>query len=351
MVQKRRHRIAILRMEGDPDAGGGAQFDALDADRRRQRGQYPIGHLQAFRSSRDRLQYDDELIAAQSRDRVDPAHDVAQPLRNFLEQFVARTMAQGVIDGLESIQIQKHQSERLAASVGKRYRLADPVFEQGAIWQSGEGVMGGEVAQLRVRGFKSLGAIRDDFFERLDLAANDPFVLPLAGQRIGALEHLDRLEGLLDNQQFVRVPEAGDEFRPVVASMRRADHDLHVRVDPPELLDGLEAVPPRRHLHIDDRHCIRAGHAQRFAHALHTFLPLQGRVNLEVGASRCQGGRPEKRQLIGLENRGPVEHRTEYLPEVLVNGRIVVDDEHSPVDDRDGLSHDRPAEVSTVDRE
>src|SRR5882672_12038217 len=138
-------------MKGDAYAGGGVELGSLNADRGRQHRQYAFGHPQAVLTAGYRLQYHDEFIAAEARDGVDSADDAAEPLRNFLEQFVARTMAQGVIDGLESIQIQKHQGERLATSVGKRYRLADPVFEQGAIRQSGEGVMGGEVAQLRVR--------------------------------------------------------------------------------------------------------------------------------------------------------------------------------------------------------
>src|SRR5258708_642417 len=116
-------------MKGDPDAAGGVEFNSLDTDRGRQCSQCAFGHLQALRMLGYRLQYDDEFIATETRDGVDSADDAAEPLCNFLEQFIARTMAHGVIDGFESIQIQEHQCERLATAVGKRYRLADPVLE------------------------------------------------------------------------------------------------------------------------------------------------------------------------------------------------------------------------------
>ena len=174
----------------------------------------------------------------------------------------------------------------MAVALRVRHRLCQAIIQQYPIRQTRQGVVAGEVAQLLVGGFQSLGAGLHDMLQVLDLAAQGPLVVPLACQRVGALQYLDRLERLLDHQQLVGMIEARYHLRPVVVRVRRADDHLHVRVDLPQALNGLEAVPARRHAHIDERHRVRLLLLERLLHARHTFLTLQGRVDLESRARR-----------------------------------------------------------------
>ena len=70
-------------------------------------------------------------------------------------------------------------------------------------------------------------------------------VLPLAGQRSGALPHLDRIEGLLHHQQLVRIVQACNQLMPVVIGVRRTHHHLQMRVYGPEALNGLQSFRVR----------------------------------------------------------------------------------------------------------
>ena len=90
-----------------------------------------------------------------------------------------------------------------------------------------------QVAQLLVGRLQPLGAGLDDMFQMLDLAPQDPLVLPFARQCVGTLQHLDRFKRLLDHQQLVGMIETRDYLRPVIVRMGRANDNLDVRVELP----------------------------------------------------------------------------------------------------------------------
>src|ERR1700686_483066 len=123
--------------------------------------------------------------------------------------------------------------------------LSNWVIEQRVVRQAGERVVGSEMPELPVRGLETAGVIGDDQLESFDVALSGTGILPLLAQGARTLEDLDRLEGFLDDDELVRVPESCQELQPVVVCVGGADDDLYVRVDLPQLFDGLEPIPPR----------------------------------------------------------------------------------------------------------
>lgn len=105
--------FAVLRAEGDADAGGDEKLAALQHERRHQTGQNPLGHvdraIQRFFTGAALLQQQGELVATHARHRVIDIDTGEQACGHFLKHAVACGMSQRVIDRFETIQIQKHQ--------------------------------------------------------------------------------------------------------------------------------------------------------------------------------------------------------------------------------------------------
>ena len=94
---------------------------------------------------------------------------------------------------------------------------------------------------------------RDHVFERL--RPGGARTCSSCHLRVSALAHCRTSmgsKGFFRTSSLSEWPEPLDEIRPVVVRVRRADHDLHVRIDRPQMFDGLEPVPARGHAHVDE---------------------------------------------------------------------------------------------------
>ena len=174
----------------------------------------------------DRGHQQHELIAADARDRIDRAYQSRQAARDLLQQLIARGVSQRIVDELEAVEIANHHRERAPVAIGVRHRLRQAIVQEHAIRQARERIVSREMAQLPVGGLQTSGAHADHLFEIDHLSRTRRSFVPLARQCGGALQDLDRLGGLAQDQQLVRVIQALDDFRPVVVGMRGADHDL-----------------------------------------------------------------------------------------------------------------------------
>jgi hypothetical protein len=135
------------------------------------------------------------------------------------------------------------------------------------------------------------------------------------------------------------VPEPFDEIRPVIVRVRGAHDDLHVRIDGPKLLDGLEAVPSRRHAHVDERQRERFLLEQTLAGELHALAALQRKRQLEM-RMQCP------RRLDAEQNAFRRGHRIvfaqlvhEHLLEVPMDSRVVIDDQDASIHEIGGVAH------------
>jgi len=76
--------------------------------------------------------------------------DTAQPLRYLEQQGVADVVAEGVVDVLETVQVQEHHRQRRALAVAPRRRqcLFEASLQVQSVGQVGQGVEMGEMADL-----------------------------------------------------------------------------------------------------------------------------------------------------------------------------------------------------------
>ena len=97
-----------------------------------------------------------------------------QPARDFLQKFIARAMAQGIVDELEAVEIADQQRKRAPVTVGMRDGLLQAVVQQDAIRQAGQRIVGGQMPQLLIRGFQPARAGRDHLLEAQHLVFDQP---------------------------------------------------------------------------------------------------------------------------------------------------------------------------------
>ena len=91
---------------------------------------------------------DEELVAAEPRDRVAGAHRVVQPRRQRDEQLVARLVAERVVDELELVEVGEQHRDRAAVAAPPGERALEPVERERAVGQAGERVVQRAVADL-----------------------------------------------------------------------------------------------------------------------------------------------------------------------------------------------------------
>jgi hypothetical protein len=114
--------------------------------------------------------------------------------------------------------------------------------------------------------------------------------------------------------------------------VRGADDDLDVRIHGPQAFDRLQPVPARRHAHVDEGECKGAAALDgAFDHA-ETLLALQGEVQLERRMQPGRGAVAEQDSFGFRHGRVAAAFVREDLLEILVDRRIVVDDQDAAID-------------------
>ncbi len=284
MRDERLDALAVLRIKSDADAGRGMHVDLCHPHGRLQHLHHAIRQSPRVVRMIDRGHQQHELIAADACDRIGGTYQSRQAAGDLLQELIAGCMSQGIVHEFEAVEIAHHQRERPPIAVGPRHRLRQTIIEEYAIGQPRERIVRGEMPQLAGGGLEPAGARTDHLLELMHLLAHQALVMPFARQRGRALQDLDGLRRLAQHQQLIGMIESLDHFRPVIVGVRRADHDLHVGIDPPKLLDGLQAIPARRHPHVDEGHGIRSAVFERRAHHREALLSLIGGVDLKIRA-------------------------------------------------------------------
>ena len=152
LLEQLAHHAVALAEQRHADAAGGVVQVARQHVGLAQRGQDAFGHRARAGRRVQRLfaavfQQDHELVSAQAGDRVALGHAGAQALGHQLQQQVALLVTQRVVEHLEVVQVDEHQRAfARARRVGQR--RVQPVHEQLAVGQLGEGVVEGQVLDL-----------------------------------------------------------------------------------------------------------------------------------------------------------------------------------------------------------
>ena len=132
-------RLAVLRVPGDPDAGGhvdhhGRQLEGDPQAVAQAPGDLDREHLVGVREP------DGELVAAEASHHVVLADLLAQSCRDLHQQLVAGLVAQRVVDLLEAVEVEQQQGAD-AIGVGVGQRLGDLPRQALAVGQSGQHVV------------------------------------------------------------------------------------------------------------------------------------------------------------------------------------------------------------------
>ena len=114
---------------------------AVDKEGGREVPHEPVGCERDIRGAGQAREHDEELVAPLAADEVAGAHELLEPQRDRLEQRVTRGMAERVVDGLEAVQVEKHQRDVSAGARGIGRGLFEARLHHRAIGQARQGVM------------------------------------------------------------------------------------------------------------------------------------------------------------------------------------------------------------------
>ena len=108
--------------ERDADADGGKDLDAVEVERNPKLFLDPFGGDGRAANVLDVLDQDDELVAAEPRDRVARPARLFDSLGDGAQQLVAGDVAEAVVDVLESVEVEEEHCEALFRRRGGRAR-------------------------------------------------------------------------------------------------------------------------------------------------------------------------------------------------------------------------------------
>ena len=103
---------AVLGVVGEADARAHVEHHAVEHEGVVERAHEPLGQPLAV-LQREAGEEDGELVAAEAGERVVGAQGAAEPAADLLQEPVAVGVAEGVVDGLEVVEVDDHQHERL----------------------------------------------------------------------------------------------------------------------------------------------------------------------------------------------------------------------------------------------
>ncbi len=134
--------------EHDAHRGGGVDLAGLDVPGRLQGLLDAPGHGQGPLEVGQVLQQDHELVPAEPGHRVHGSDALLQGLAHGYQQFVPGLVPQGIVDGLELVQVQEeHGVLHARAAPGPFQGPVQPVHEQGPVGLPGQLVVEGVLVQ------------------------------------------------------------------------------------------------------------------------------------------------------------------------------------------------------------
>ena len=160
--------FAVIRADGNTDAGGNHQLVAIQHKRLAQGVQHALGDQRGLGVVGQLGQDHHELVAASAANGVHVAHHGAGAPGDLLQQGVAGGVAQGVVDVLETVQVHEQHGHLVAAALGHAQRLLQAVHQQQAVGQVGQVVVFGQVLHpcLGFFALADIGKQRDIVGER-----------------------------------------------------------------------------------------------------------------------------------------------------------------------------------------
>ncbi len=148
-------------------------------------------------------------------------HGVLQPAGGLDEQLVAGLVPDGVVDGLEAVQVDEEHGRAVVGGAAAGERLPDALGEQGAVGQVGERVVLGVVLQLGLQAhpFGHVAAVED----QAAVVAVDGRLHVQPAAVAGAEAALDAGRGLLGLARGQEPPHLVDHGAEVLGMDQRGE--------------------------------------------------------------------------------------------------------------------------------
>ena len=101
---------------------------------------------------RIRFVHDHELVASVAGDDIGTAQVPAQPVRGLTQHHISRVVTVAVVHGLEVVEVEERQRERIAGAFGAPEGLLEQLVEEPAVGQTGERIATGRIRQSGLDG-------------------------------------------------------------------------------------------------------------------------------------------------------------------------------------------------------
>ena len=134
--------------DGDPDAGGHEHFAPVDLERLDGRVHESLGDLGDRTIIRRSGADDGELVPAGARDQIFLPNTAAQAGGELAQQRVAGAVPQGVVDVLESVDVEHQHAHAVPEPAGVAKLGGELACQQRAVRETGEGILQRAAAQL-----------------------------------------------------------------------------------------------------------------------------------------------------------------------------------------------------------
>ena len=132
---------AVARVHPDADGRFDEEFALLHEERLGQDPEDLARHGGGVGLSRDPVEEEQKLVAADAGHGVVLPDAAAQPIGDLDEKFVAGRVAERVVHALEVIEVEEHDDERLPAALGVQDREREPVVEEDTVREVRERVV------------------------------------------------------------------------------------------------------------------------------------------------------------------------------------------------------------------
>ena len=145
---------AVNRRDGDADAAGDKELNVFVIKGLAHGLEQPVRYQGDSVERINIRQKNQEFVTTLPGQRIPQAQQHLEPVGEFDQQLIASGMAKAVVDVLEVVQIEKHQRHLVALAVHVVQGHLQPVIEEDAVGQAGEGVMLGLMLQRFLLAFK-----------------------------------------------------------------------------------------------------------------------------------------------------------------------------------------------------
>ncbi len=142
---------AVLGIEAGSDRGRGEDLEIVDEHRRLEALQEAVERGREFDFAYDRIEQQQEFVAADPRQHIGGAQFRLQPLGELDQQGIAGGMAVIIVDVLEIVDVEEHQREAAGGAV-VRQDVVDPGFDHRPFRHAGQFVEIGAARQLFLGG-------------------------------------------------------------------------------------------------------------------------------------------------------------------------------------------------------